>query len=60
MTDKMMLLHIDDKWSIEFDPTFNDSPKNVVRYGEVMDHYPPMDNLHIAMFYALLEYKGIV
>ena len=58
MTSNLMLLHIDDKWSIEYDSKFNDSPVNIVRYGEVLDHLS-MDNLHVAMFYALLEKETI-
>ena len=58
MTSNLMLLHIDDKWAIEYDPKFNHSPKNIVRYGEVMDHFT-LDNVHAAMFYALLEERGV-
>jgi hypothetical protein len=58
MPSNLMLLHIDDKWSIEYDPKWNDSPKNICRYGEVMGHFT-MDNVHTAMFYALLEERGV-
>lgn len=47
------VLKIDDKWSIEYDPLCNDRPLRTLRYGEPFKHTG--DNIHIAMFYALLE-----
>lgn len=46
-------LSIDDKWGIAYDSSFNDSPLYFTRYGKPMDHLT-LDNVHVAMFYALL------
>tara|TARA_R110000851_G_scaffold3701_5_gene15101 strand:- start:719 stop:916 length:198 start_codon:yes stop_codon:yes gene_type:complete len=42
--------------SAELDRAFY--KKYGVEYGEVIDHFT-MDNLHTAMFYALLEERGV-
>ncbi len=49
----MKFLHVDDKWSIEFDPANNDRPIAWYRHGE--RHSDWTDNSAVlAMFYALL------
>lgn len=49
----MKLLHIDDKWSVQYDPNNNDRPMRWMRNGEIIEHEP--NNIEIALFYALLE-----
>ncbi len=50
-------LKIDDKWSVEYDPSSNDRPIALMRYGEPVRGTDPSfwDNPTVAMFYALLE-----
>lgn len=48
----MSVLKIDEKWSIEYDEENNDRPVAFLRYGNVVVH--DMDNVHVALFYALL------
>ena len=50
----MQTLQIDDKWSIAYDPTNNDRPHHVLRYGEVHSDFPTTHNVVSSMFYALL------
>lgn len=52
----MKTLVIDDKWSVDYDDKYNDSPTIWKRYGEVIDSNQGIDNLHVAMFYALLDF----
>lgn len=47
------VLKIDDKWSVEYDPSNNDRPVALMRYGEPVRG--TWDNPTVAMFYALLE-----
>lgn len=49
----MKMLHIDNKYSIEYDDNFNDSPVAIYRYGS-KSHFE-LDNVHVSLFYALLE-----
>jgi len=52
----MAILKIDDKWSVEYDPSNNDRPTKALRYGEDSCYnITQWDNLQVAMFYALLE-----
>ena len=51
-------LKIDDKWSVEYNITNNDSPVNVLRHGE--KHPVGVSNWNndsVAMFYALLAHE---
>lgn len=52
----MKKLRIDNKWSVEFDDTENDSPKHWYRYDEAVKS--PIDNIHVALFYALLDARS--
>jgi len=50
----MKTLQIDEKWSIEYDPTRNDRPTNWLRYGCNTRRFEE-NNAATAMFYALLK-----
>jgi hypothetical protein len=52
------ILHIDEKWSIRYDDTFNDRPVEILRYGVAQgDGIANWDNVKMSMFYALLEVR---
>lgn len=53
MSKPTKILKIDEKWSIEYDPTFNDNPRILWRHGVL--HRTEFNNLEVALFYALLE-----
>ena len=56
LVERTSVLQIDDKWSVEYDPTNNDRPGRVLRYGEaVAGGSSDWKNDTVAMFYALLE-----
>jgi hypothetical protein len=55
------MLHIDDKWSVGYDPANNDRPVRLLRHGEEHILGPRLwNNDQIAMFYALLESRDIL
>lgn len=56
----MRVLHIDEKWSVEYDPENNDRPIRLLRYGEPsIGNGPEMWNNPVtAMFYALLSERS--
>ena len=57
--DKYKTLKIDEKWSVVYDPSDNDRPKAVRRYGQLSPYGPALwNNIHLAMFYRLLELEG--
>ena len=50
------LLRIDEKWSVEYDPSNNDKPGRTLRYGEpVFGGSSDWKNDTLAMFYALID-----
>jgi len=49
----MMMLKIDEKWSVSYDPKNNDRPVSWYRYNELNSAFEE-DNAVVAMFYALL------
>lgn len=50
------ILHINEKWSVEYHPALNDAPGRVLRYGEpTFGGSSDWKNDTRAMFYALLE-----
>lgn len=51
----MKILEVDEKWSVVYDPTNNDTPVRVTRYGEPAGDAREWNNFQVAMFYALLE-----
>lgn len=53
----MKRIHIDEKWSVEYDEADNCRPKRWFRYDEEIGVEAP-SNLQLALFYALLESKG--
>lgn len=52
----MKVLKIDEKWSVEYDPDFNDKPMYWVRNGERHTRFSESNSV-VALFYALLEAK---
>ncbi len=53
---KLSTIQIDDKWSVDIDPSNNDKPLTVNRYGESVGDWE-YDNFVTAMLYALIEAK---
>lgn len=49
----MKNLKVDNKWSIDYDDNMNDRPVRFLRYGQ--EAFLTPDNIHTALFYALLE-----
>lgn len=55
-TEARASLRIDEKWSVEYNPSNNNRPGRVLRYGEpVTGGSTDWKNDTFAMFYALLE-----
>ena len=62
MTDltKGKVLKVDDKWSISYDPDYNDSPLKLFRYGEETDVNMHNEKNYVrAMFYRILDLDGL-
>lgn len=51
------VLHVDEKWSIAYDPSANDRPLYWLRHGEELYDWDG-DNAVTALFYALLAAQG--
>lgn len=49
-----LVLQIDEKWSVSYDPSNNDQPVDIFRHGEFHSKWD-QNNMGTAMFYALLE-----
>lgn len=50
----MLVLQIDEKWSVSYDPARNDMPVDIYRNGEFHSKWD-QNNMGTAMFYSLLE-----
>lgn len=50
----MLILQIDEKWGVSYDPKRNDMPVDIYRHGEFHSKWD-QNNLGTAMFYELLE-----
>lgn len=49
-----LLLRIDERWSVSYEPSNNDRPVDIFRNGEFHSKWD-QNNMGTAMFYALLD-----
>jgi len=55
----MKTLKVDEKWSIQYDPEFNDKPLRWLRYGEHNSFFDETNPAR-ALFYALLDREEFI